>query len=262
MGYFDLPAMIDYILAHTGKPNLSLLGHSQGTMLTWVALTDTKTKAKLQGKISAFAAWGPVAHLEYATSPLFMTVFVKTELLQLMDSLKMYDLLPRNYLEVTGQAIICKLIPILCEFVLSLLTDSDMHTLREDRLDVLTYHYPSGTTLQNGFHMKELKISSPNRFMAYDNGPSVNLQLYGSDRPADYDFSQIMKIPISMYVGDYDILGDPKDNLWLKAQLEAAGVLEEYHQYPIGHLTFFLAKNRALSQHIYDTLEFFNKHAQ
>ena len=39
MGYYDLPASIDYIIENTGASKVTVIGHSQGTSQMWYALS-------------------------------------------------------------------------------------------------------------------------------------------------------------------------------------------------------------------------------
>eukprot|EP00824_Muranothrix_gubernata_P005635 TRINITY_DN1733_c0_g1_i2.p1 TRINITY_DN1733_c0_g1~~TRINITY_DN1733_c0_g1_i2.p1 ORF type:complete len:358 (+),score=34.33 TRINITY_DN1733_c0_g1_i2:168-1241(+) len=256
MGLFDLPAVIDYIIKETKVKGLHLLGHSQGTMLSWVSLI--KKKESLKGKVKSFAAWGPVARCDKATSPLVVNVFAGTPLLKILDTFGIHELFPRNFMESEAQKYICKIIPFLCKITLSLISDSDPSLDNEEQLDVLGAHFPSGTSTKDALHIRQIKKQE--RFASYDYGSSMNLKLYGQEKNPDFDFSQILDIPIGLFVGSKDILGDPEDNHWLKVKLEDAKVLDHYYEYELGHLTYFLPKDFSVMKYFYDTMAFFARH--
>jgi lysosomal acid lipase/cholesteryl ester hydrolase len=48
MGKYDIPAVISYILAKTGRDKLIYIGHSMGTTMFWVAM---ETHPELNQKI-------------------------------------------------------------------------------------------------------------------------------------------------------------------------------------------------------------------
>lgn len=39
MATIDVPAMVDYVLEKTGKPQVAYMGHSQGTLVFFTAST-------------------------------------------------------------------------------------------------------------------------------------------------------------------------------------------------------------------------------
>lgn len=40
MAKFDLPAIVEYVLAITGQPNLYYVGHSQGTQIGFIKFSE------------------------------------------------------------------------------------------------------------------------------------------------------------------------------------------------------------------------------
>lgn len=75
MGVYDIPAMVDYILAKTGKPNLMYAAHSQGTTASFIANIFNPSLTK---KIKAIFAMAPIAYL-YKSKSLFLRVVASTE---------------------------------------------------------------------------------------------------------------------------------------------------------------------------------------
>ncbi|KAF7959875.1 hypothetical protein EAE96_001478 [Botrytis aclada] len=61
MGVLDLPALTSRVLSETGFPKLALIGHSQGTTQTFVALAKEQ-RPELGEKISVFCALAPAAY--------------------------------------------------------------------------------------------------------------------------------------------------------------------------------------------------------
>lgn len=60
MGYYDLPAMIDYILMKTGQKSLSFVGHSMGATIAYVLLSlrpEYNSKMKLLVSLAPVTSW-------------------------------------------------------------------------------------------------------------------------------------------------------------------------------------------------------------
>ena len=58
MGYYDIPACINYVLKKTGASKLVYIGHSMGTAIFWVAMI---THPELNSKIDVMIALAPAA---------------------------------------------------------------------------------------------------------------------------------------------------------------------------------------------------------
>jgi lysosomal acid lipase/cholesteryl ester hydrolase len=65
MGVYDLPAVIDYILRHTGQKNLYYVGHSMGSTMFYVLMSS---KPEYNTKIRHMVALAPVAFLRNTKS--------------------------------------------------------------------------------------------------------------------------------------------------------------------------------------------------
>lgn len=60
MGYYDLPAMIDYTLGMTDQNALTYIGHSMGTTISYVLLStrpNYNKKIKLAISLAPVAVW-------------------------------------------------------------------------------------------------------------------------------------------------------------------------------------------------------------
>uniref|UniRef100_A0A8C5PFH0 Partial AB-hydrolase lipase domain-containing protein n=2 Tax=Leptobrachium leishanense TaxID=445787 RepID=A0A8C5PFH0_9ANUR len=63
----DLPAVINFILQKTGQEQLYYVGHSQGTLIGFIAFSSMPEIAK---KIKMFFGLGPVVSAKFSVSPL------------------------------------------------------------------------------------------------------------------------------------------------------------------------------------------------
>lgn len=66
MGVYDLPAIIDYILAETKVSKLHFIGHSQGTSAFFVMASE---RPEYNQKIEIMHALAPIAFVKHLISP-------------------------------------------------------------------------------------------------------------------------------------------------------------------------------------------------
>lgn len=71
IGYYDLPAMIDYVLKETKVPKIQYIGFSQGTTVFWVLMS---TRPEYNEKVAAMQALAPVAYIGNIKSPLIKAI--------------------------------------------------------------------------------------------------------------------------------------------------------------------------------------------
>lgn len=83
IGYYDLPAMIDYVLDETGVLKIQYVGFSQGTTAFWVM---TSTKPEYNDKIKAMQALAPVGYVGNIRSPLIRAIAPFTNSLEVRNS--------------------------------------------------------------------------------------------------------------------------------------------------------------------------------
>lgn len=66
-GYYDIPAMIDYIVAKTGNEKVYFVGHSQGTS-EFFAMASRRQE--YNDRIALMSALAPVAYMNHIRSPM------------------------------------------------------------------------------------------------------------------------------------------------------------------------------------------------
>lgn len=80
-----------------------------------------------------------------------------------------------------------------------------------------------------------------NGFRRFNYGPIENVSKYGTREPPSVDLS-LVTVPTALVSGQYDKLADPEDVAWLATQL-SEDTLVFNQQYPLGHLSFGIAKD-------------------
>ncbi len=67
MAKHDLPSMIDYVLDKTKEMQLFYVGHSQGTLIAFSALS---TNTRLASQVKLLLGMGPVSQVAHIKSPI------------------------------------------------------------------------------------------------------------------------------------------------------------------------------------------------
>lgn len=197
-------------------------------------------EAYIKTRVNLFAALGPVTKLTHCKSALIQLFSTfKVLLVDTCELLGIYEFFPANWLTTGAFRLLCGTIPALCELGDYLIADEDISLDDTNRLQVYMGHFPSGTSLRSLDHYGE--ILNNDRFQTYDFGKSGNRAHYNQDSAPDVNLQAISTVPIAMFVGSSDELADVTDNRWAKTQMEK--VLVHYKEYPLGHLSFMIAKD-------------------
>ncbi|KAJ2944554.1 hypothetical protein O0L34_g3903 [Tuta absoluta] len=209
IGYYDLPAMIDYVLKETGVKKIHYVGFSQGTTAFWVM---TSTRPEYNDKIVAMQALAPVAYLGNVKSPLIRALAPFTNSLErILKILGANEVLPNGKInELAGQALCIEeaITQILCTNLLFLVCGFDEEQLNATMLPVVIGHTPAGASARQLVHYGQLYKSD--KFQQFDHGWISNKLRYGTFKPPAYNISAI-RTPIFLHYASNDWLSTPKD---------------------------------------------------
>ncbi|XP_062959358.1 lipase member N [Cynocephalus volans] len=206
MAKYDLPGIIDFIVNKTGQEKLYFIGHSLGTTIGFVAFS---TMPELAQRIKMNFALGPVISFKYPTG-IFTSFFLLSN-----SAIKAFFGTKGVFLEDEKRKIssskICnnKILRVMCSEVMSLWAGFNKKNMNTSRIDVYMSHAPSGSSIQNILHIKQLYRSD--EFRAYDWGSEAeNVRHYNQSRPPLYDLTA-MEVPTAIWAGGHDVLVTPRD---------------------------------------------------
>ncbi|GFR86487.1 lipase [Elysia marginata] len=214
MAQYDMPAFIDFVLKKTGQPSLSLIGHSQGTMMNFALLSE---RPDMEEKVNVFIALAPVAFVGNIVSPIGYLSYMTDEELYTHCGNKIF--LPNDLLIKALVDLFCteKAYEWICEDILFLFVGIDLRNLNQSRLDVYFHHSPSGVSVKDIVHFAQLYRQK--NFGKYDYGsPEKNMARYNQSTPPQYDVTKI-KVPVVAFSASRDWLADPTVSSFLSTQL-------------------------------------------
>jgi hypothetical protein len=211
-------------------------------------------ESQIANKVNLFVALGPVMKITHCKSSLLKLVALNEKLLvDTCDLLGIYEFFPANWLTTGAMRAICGHLMALCELGDYLVADEDVTLDNEKRLQVYLGHFPSGTSLRSLDHYGQ--ILNHDKFANYDFGKSGNKARYGTDTAPEINLQAISKVPIAMFVGTSDELATVEDNRWAKPQLKT---LVHYKEYPLGHLSFMVAKDMSYFNDVLTLIKKYN----
>ncbi|EEB09971.1 Gastric triacylglycerol lipase precursor, putative [Pediculus humanus corporis] len=230
-GVYDISSQIDFVLQKTNEKKLIYVGHSMGTTMYFVLMSE---KPEYNKKIQVAQLMAPIAYMKNIISKLFGDgEFISHG----------------GWLTRLGK-IICEPLKIevrLCLSVIYLLVGSDPREYDQAVLDVLLNHFSGGYSVKGVNHYAQLVQSG--KFRQYDYGKLKNFIQYGSVKPPDYNLKNITA-PTYLYLGKNDLLSTIPDVKRLVKQMTSVKntFLVDYPKF--SHLDFVLSKN--VKKELYD----------
>ncbi|KMQ93564.1 lipase 3-like protein [Lasius niger] len=211
IGYYDLPATIDYILKKTGHSKLYYIGHSQGTTSFYVMMSERpEYNAKVKGMISL----APIAFLSNQRSPLFKCLVHFNDILEWISYfINFHQWFPRIRWQARVFSTLLRNAPYavtkgFCNCWFHLIAGFGSDQLDKSMLPLIFGHFPAGAAIKQIVHYGQSIISGC--FRKYDYGAKMNLMLYGSTQPPKYNLERV-KIPVAIFYGDNDFLTHYED---------------------------------------------------
>ena len=104
MGLYDIPAMIDTILAETGAQKIHYIGHSMGTTGMMV-MADVRPEYR--EKLIMVNLMAPVAYVEHMDSPMGIIAPFTDDIEWLAEHLGLGEFLPSNWLMDLLASLVC-----------------------------------------------------------------------------------------------------------------------------------------------------------
>ncbi|XP_044254321.1 lipase 3-like [Tribolium madens] len=216
IGYFDIPAKIDYILDTTGQEKIFYVGHSQGTTVFFVMASE---RPEYNAKIRLMSALAPIAYMGHLPNPLIFQVAEHYDVINtLVEILHIHEFLPHyDFITELGETFCSNSSDYrdACYWILNIIAGFDSE-VDPDFIPVITSNAPAGSCIKQFLHyFQEIKSSN---FSQYDYGEDENDAHYGQKTPPLYDTSKITA-PVSLHYASNDWLAALEDVERLKNEL-------------------------------------------
>ncbi|XP_014248111.1 lipase 3-like [Cimex lectularius] len=206
IGVYDIPAAVDFMLNKTGEESIIYIGHSMGTSVCMVALSE---RPEYNKKIRAAVLLAPIIFPFYEGRVPFINLLVNSADLaaSLFYYLDIYEILGQNIIKNTLIKTFCGLQLSLCSRVYSFLFRQDLDNIIVQDLPYYIEKQSVGTSVQSFQHIANVVGSGLQNFTRYNYGPEKNMMYYGSEYPPRYTIEKITT-PIAIFHSESDAFLD------------------------------------------------------
>ncbi|XP_057375194.1 gastric triacylglycerol lipase-like [Daphnia carinata] len=218
MGYYDIPAVINFVLNKTGRKTISYVGHSMGCAVFYVCMS---LRPEFNAKIDIMIALAPATSMAKAqTSIRYQARFINQLVaFYRIFGIRVYEPVdsPSNNFRKTfcGPNLILR--NSICRNSIFSTTGDNYRGIDVDILPVIDGHNPAGTSVRTAAHFAQ-NFNAGQTFQRYDFGPSENLLRYGQQTPPAYELSKVTSA-VYIFWGESDKAVAPADVAWLASKL-------------------------------------------
>ncbi|XP_069680604.1 lipase 3-like [Periplaneta americana] len=240
---YDLPAVIDYILEKTGKEKIIYVGHSMGTTLFYIMMSQ---RPEYNEKITVMISLAPIAYACHSKSGVgYVLGYLYDPLSKLLNLIGLSHIKPMPHgLSKIGQ-LLCidtPVINLICQKIVTSVLEIDIQGINQSFIPVYLNNAFGGAPIKQLMHLVQLYNSG--RFCQYDYGKSENLKRYNSTQPPSYNISET-KVPVAILYSDGDTTADVIDVMKLYNELPNVIKLQKVAHKDFNHIDFITHKDIA-----------------
>ena len=168
----------------------------------------------LKDRVNLFIALAPVVRLTHASNGFLGSVANRDGLLQrTFKTLRMNEILNKDWSSQFGFNIVCKLMPFFCNYGVYVFNDGQADFNDISRVNISRSKFPNGSSVRQLIHFAQLIKYKQFQYFDFQD-KTLNTQAYGelfADRPPQIPLENIEHVPVAMFVGKQDDLSNPED---------------------------------------------------
>uniref|UniRef100_T1GBG6 Lipase n=1 Tax=Megaselia scalaris TaxID=36166 RepID=T1GBG6_MEGSC len=216
LAIYDLPATIDHVLETTKKDKIHYIGHSQGTTVFFVLLSERPEYNKI---IQSAVLLAPVAFMGSLREPHYSEyfrfvafTFLAPELGRKnpeFDKMGSFEVFPFNKRIAKFATDLCMNNGELCKQLFKYGGSTGYKHYQQRLIPDIFATFPCSSSVNQFVHYGQMFMS--NKFQKCDWGSkSRNMMKYGSPSPPEYNLENV-KVPVNLIYSDDDAVVSPTD---------------------------------------------------
>ncbi|CAL8098424.1 unnamed protein product [Orchesella dallaii] len=222
IGFYDVPAIIDYVLNQTGHKKVHYTAFSLGSASLLAALAK---RPEYNEKIHNAVLLAPAV---YVQNIIYGTLKFLSGIAPLIDQIFNVRFGGFPFYPSLFSNLYHRILPITCHPRVDLLGvcitgfratyGNDMGLIPRSKMPLITMVAPNPSSVKKSvFALQQMGWGE---FRQYDYGGTKNQEIYGCAKPPKYNLTNV-RVPISIMIGRNDIISSPRDCRTLAKTLPA-----------------------------------------
>ncbi|XP_053698629.1 lipase 1-like [Sabethes cyaneus] len=240
IGYYDLPASIDYILEQTKARRVHFVGFSQGAMTSFIAMSE---RPGFTDKLIEIQALSPAVYM-YRSLSVFVNILARSldQIANALIATQQYEFVPYFEKQYFFFQWLCPAPKqTICRILIYDVVGANPNQLDTKVLRIFLGHFPAGASVKQVQHYSQ--IIKDGVFRQYDyKDPEVNLRRYGSYFVPRYNLSRAT-VPVRTYFGYNDNVVNYLNVLQLEQEIPYSKSSYPVPDKRFSHVDFILANN-------------------
>lgn len=238
IGVFDLAATVDYVLHLTEAQKLFYVGHSMGTSIFWILLSE---RPEYNAKFHLMQALSPVAFLGHLKSGILRNAIGNVATIaSLLGVNGIHELASFNSVPQLNFRRICQAMFFnFCAPLLNNMIGPGLSELPAGFMNTFLGHNPAGASFKQLSHFAQLVRSG--RFAKYDYGEEVNRRMYANATTAPAYELDRCRVPVALHYGTQDNIVAVPDVQYVRGNLTGGVVVAVDEIIGYNHLAFLYA---------------------
>ncbi|XP_055618888.1 lipase 1-like [Toxorhynchites rutilus septentrionalis] len=240
IGFYDVPALVDYVLERTRARKVHYIGFSQGAMTVFIAFSQ---RPEVNEKIVQVQALSPAVYMNRSQSSVIrLLVSAAHKIAEALTAIGKYEILPHWEKQYYFFQRLCPApAQLLCRLLIYNVVGANPEQLDVKMLRIFLGHFPAGASRKQILHYAQ--IIRDGIFRQYDYGdPVANRQAYGSSVVPLYNLSRAVA-PVRTYFGYNDNVINYLNVLQLNRELPNLVGSYPVSDKRFSHIDFILANN-------------------